>query len=278
MFAAMLVTFREGLEAALIIAVLISLLERFGDKRLSRSVWVGAAAAAAISLVSGVILFIVAGEAGEEAGEVFEILVVFGAVFLLTYMIIWMRNNGRQAQERLVSRTNEAARAASPLALGALAFAAVGREGLETVLFLLAGTGPEGSLGMIAGGLAGLSLAIVAGIIFYRGSLRINLSAMFKVTGVLLMVFAAGFLGHSIGELGGTGLWPTFFGPAWDISSQLSDRSGIGAVLKSLFGYDASPSIAQMAGYLSYLAVMMWLFLRPASAFNPARQASKNAA
>lgn len=269
MFSAMLVTFREGLEAALIIAVLISLLDRFGEKRLTRAVWVGAGAAVAVSLVSGVVIFALAGEAVEEVGEIFEILVVFGAVLLLTYMILWMKKNGRGAQERLVRKSSEAAQSASPLALGALAFAAVGREGLETVLFLLAGTGPAGSLSMVAGGLAGLSLAVGAGIIFYRGSLRIDLSALFKVTGVLLIIFAAGFLGHSLGELGETGWWPSFFGPVWDSGGSLPDESGLGAALKSLFGYDASPSIAQIAGYWSYLVIMMWLFLRPIKAVSP---------
>lgn len=278
MFSAMLVTFREGLEAALIIAVLISLLDRIGDKRLTRSVWAGAGAAAAVSLVSGVVMFVLVGKAAEEAGDVFEILVVIGAVFLLTYMILWMRKNGSEAQTRLVRKSSEAARAASPLALGALAFAAVGREGLETVLFLLAGTGPAGFLSMAVGGFIGLSLAIGVGIIFYKGSLRIDLSALFKVTGVLLIVFAAGFLGHSLGELGKTGWWPSFFGGAWDTSGLLTDKSGLGAALKSLFGYDASPSIAQIAGYWSYLIVMMWLFLRPIRAISPAQRTSKSIA
>lgn len=263
MFSAMLVTFREGLEAALIIAALVSLLNRFGEKRLTRSVWAGAGAAAAVSLMSGVVMFALAGEAAKEAGELFEILVVFCAVLLLTYMILWMRKNGRVAQELLVHKTSEAARAASPLALGSLAFVAVGREGLETVLFLLAGTEPAGSLAIMVGGFAGLSLAIGVGIIFYRGSLGINLSILFKVTGVMLIVFAAGFLGHSLGELGETGWWPSFFRPVWDASGLLTDNSGPGAALKSLFGYDASPSVSQITGYWSYLVVMMWLFLRP---------------
>lgn len=278
MFAAMLVTFREGLEAALIIAVLISLLGRFDNKGLSGAVWAGSIAAVAVSVVTGIVVFVLAGEAAEEAGEIFEILVAFGAVLLVTYMVIWMRNNGRDANARLVSRTHNAAQAASPLALGALAFVAVGREGLETVLFLLAGAGQGGSFGIVAGGLTGLSLAIAAGIIFYRGSLKVDLSALFRFTGMLLIIFAAGFLGHSLGELGETGLWPSFFGPAWDSSNLLSDKSGLGSILKSLFGYDASPSLTQMAGYWTYLAVMMWLFLRPARAVSPARETSEKAA
>jgi high-affinity iron transporter len=227
--------------------------------------------------VSGITLFFLAGEAAEEAGEVFEILVVFGAVFLLTYMILWMRKNGNEAQARLVRKTGEAARAASPWALGALAFAAVGREGLETVLFLLAGASPAGGTSLVAGGLIGLALAIGVGVIFYRGSLRINLKTLFQVTGVLLIVFAAGFLSHSLGELGETGLWPSFFGSAWDSSGFLNDKTGLGSALKSLIGYDASPSIAQIAGYWSYLGVMLWLFLRPIRVVNPVQQTSKNA-
>ncbi|MDO8737208.1 MAG: FTR1 family protein [Thermoleophilia bacterium] len=278
MFSAMLVTFREGLEAALIIAVIISLLDRIGAKNLARSVWAGAGAAIAVSLTGGIVLFALAGEAAEEAGEVFEVLVVLSAVFLLTYMILWMRKNGRESQARLLHRSSEAAKTASPFALGALAFAAVGREGLETVLFLLAGAGSEGSPGMVLGGLAGLSLAIGTGVIFYKGSLKINLSTLFKVTGVMLIVFSAGFLGHSLGELAELGWWPSFFEPTWDSSGFLADSGGLGAALKSVFGYDASPSIAQIAGYWSYLMIMMWLFLRPDRAVSPARQASKSTA
>lgn len=278
MFSAMLITFREGLEAALIIAVVISLLDRFGEKKLVRAVWAGAGAAVALSLAGGIVLFTLAGEAAEEAGEMFEILVVFGSVFLLTYMILWMRKNGRDAQARLLQKTGQAARAASPFALGALAFAAVGREGLETVLFLLAGASSEGSIGMVAGGLAGLSLAIGTGVIFYKGSLKINLSTLFKVTGVLLIIFAAGFLGHALGELEELGWMPALFEPAWDSSGILADSGGVGGVLKSLLGYDASPSIAQMAGYWTYLAIMMTLFLRPARSARPVRQASESAA
>lgn len=274
-FSALLVTFREGLEAALIVAILISLLDRFEARALARSVWSGAVAAVAVSLVGGIILFSLAEEAASEAGEVFEILVVFSAVFLLTYMILWMRKNGQGAQSRLVRRSSAAVQSASPFALGALAFAAVGREGLETVLFLLAGASSTGSPAMVAGGLIGLSLAIVMGFIFYRGSLRISISTLFRVTGTLLIVFAAGFLGHATGELGETGWWPGFFSPVLDLSGGLSDQSGLGAALKSLAGYDSSPSIAQIVAYWSYLGAMLWLFLRPDRGARPARRAAK---
>lgn len=277
MFSALLVTFREGLEAALIVAILISLLDRFEARSLARWVWAGAGAAAAASVVSGTILFTLAGEAAKEAGEVFEILVVFSAVLLLTYMILWMRKNGRGAQSRLVQKSSAAVKAASPFALGALAFVAVGREGLETVLFLLAGASGAGGVSLVVGGLIGLSLAIGTGFIFYRGSLRIDISTLFKVTGALLIVFAAGFLGRATGELGETGWWPGFFSPALDLSGSLSDQSGLGAVLKSLAGYDSSPAIAQIVAYWSYLGAMLWLFLRPDREASVARRAAKAA-
>lgn len=94
----------------------------------------------------------------------------------------------------------------------------------------------------------------------------------------ILVVFGAVFMGHSLGELGETGWWPSFFGPAWDSGGLLPDKSGLGAVLKSLFVYDANPSVAQIAGYWSYLVIMMRLFLRPIRAVSPAQRTSKSIA
>lgn len=263
MLTALLITLREGLEAALIIAVVISFLNRMGEGSRSRYVWLGAGAAAGLSAVAGVILFLVSGEMPEEAGEIFEIAVTVLAVGVLTYMVLWMRSHGSEVRGELEHKTRRAARAASPLALAALAFAAVGREGLETVLFLFASVSSSGVLETIGGGGIGIALAVAAGAGLYRGSSRLNIRLFFNVTGVLLIIFAAGILSSALHELEAAGLPAALVEPVWDSGGLLADDSGAGAVFKALLGYEASPSLVQIISYWSYIAVMAWLYIKP---------------
>lgn len=265
MLTALLITLREGLEAALILAVVISFLTRMGETGLRRFVWLGAGSAAGLSAAAGLILFLLSGELSGEAGEVFEIAMTVVAVGVLTYMVMWMRGHGGEVRGKLQLKTEKAARAASPLALTVLAFAAVGREGLETVLFLFASVSSGGSVATAAGGAVGLVLAAAAGIGLYRGSSRLNIRVFFNVTGILLIIFAAGILSYALHELEEAGLPSLLVEPVWDTGSILSDDGGAGAVLKTLFGYEATPSLLQIAGYWSYLGLMFWLYLRPFS-------------
>ncbi len=173
-----------------------------------------------------------------------------------------MRRHGAGVKNELEEKVIRAARAASPLALTLLAFTAVSREGLETVLFLFASASTSGTAATITGGIAGLLLAAVAGAGIYRGSSRLNMKTFFSLTGVLLIVLAAGVLGNAIGELT-DGLSGFFARPLWDAGNWLSDGSGAGALLKSLLGYSSSPPLAQVLGYGTYLVTMLWLYLRP---------------
>jgi high-affinity iron transporter len=180
-------------------------------------------------------------------------------------MIVWMRSHGGELKSGLEQRAGRALGASSPLALAALAFAAVGREGLETVLFLFASVSSAGLPATLIGGSAGLALAAAAGFALYQGSSRLNLKTFFAATGVLLIVFAAGIIAHVLGEAGELGLPAALTSPAWDTGAWLSDASGFGAVLKALFGYQAAPSLIQIIGYWAYLGAMAWLYLRPAT-------------
>lgn len=267
MLTAMLITLREGLEAALVLAVVVTFLKRTGEAAASRYVWLGSGLAGAVSLTAGAGLFLLAGEMPDETGEVFGTAVTLVAVAVLTYMILWMRRHGAGVKEALEARV---VRAASPLAIAALAFAAVGREGLETVLFLFASASASGAAATIAGSVVGLSLAAAAGAGVYRGSSRIDLRAFFGLTGVLLILLAAGMLGNALAEIG-AGLPGLLARPMWDAGGWFSDASGPGALLKSLLGYSSSPSLAQLLGYGTYLLAMLWLYLRrrPVPAMEP---------
>lgn len=266
MLTALLITLREGLEAALILAVVISFLTRMGEAGMRRYVWLGAWAAAGLSAAAGLLLYLLSGGLSGEVGEIFEIAMTVTAVGVLTYMVMWMRGHGGEVRGHLERKTEKAARAASPLALAALAFAAVGREGLETVLFLFASVSSGGFVATTAGGAAGLALAAVAGVGLYRGSSRLNIKVFFNVTGILLIIFAAGILSYALHEVEEIGLPSLLVEPVWDTGAVLSDEGGAGAVLKTLFGYTATPSLMQIAGYWTYLGLMCWLYLRPFSA------------
>lgn len=266
MLTALLITLREGLEAALILAVVISFLTRMDAAGMRRYVWLGAWAAAGLSAAAGLLLYLLSGGLSGEVGEIFEIAMTVTAVGVLTYMVMWMRGHGGEVRGHLERKTEKAARAASPLALAALAFAAVGREGLETVLFLFASVSSGGFLATTAGGATGLALAAVAGVGLYRGSSRLNIKVFFNVTGILLIIFAAGILSYALHELEEVGLPSLLVEPVWDTGAVLSDEGGAGAVLKTLFGYTATPSLLQIAGYWTYLGLMCWLYLRPYSA------------
>lgn len=264
MLSSLLITLREGLEAALIIAIVVSFLWRAGEGRLVRYAWAGVVAALLLSLVAGGFLFYFAGELGEEAAEVFEVAGTLLAVAVLTYMIIWMRNHGVGIKGGLERRTQLAVGASTPLAITLLAFVTVGREGLETALFLYAGASSSSVLSTIIGAVAGFSLAVLAGIAVYRGGSRLNLRLFFSVTGVLLILFGAGILSYSLHELGEMGVIPVALAaPLWDTGWLLGHDDGVGAILKSTFGYYATPSLIQVAGYWSYLGTMLWLFFRP---------------
>ncbi|HDZ59453.1 MAG TPA: hypothetical protein ENH44_01540 [Actinobacteria bacterium] len=277
MFSALLISLREGLEAVLILVIVISFLRRLGEGRLVRYAWGGAAGALAFSLIAGGALFVFAGELGEEAAEMFEVGGNLLALAVLTYVIIWMRNHGAGLKGGLELRTRQAVQSATPLAISLLAFAAVGREGLETVLFLFAGASSSQAASMVAGAASGFTLAALAGIAIYRGSARLNLRLFFNVTGVLLILFGAGILSHVLQEAGEPGFIPAVLtGPLWDTSRLLGHGSGFGAILGATFGYYATPSLVQVTGYWAYLTVMLWLYLKP-SAGRVSRPASQEA-
>lgn len=265
MFNAFLITIREGAEAALVVAIVISVLKLADESRLTRYAWTGVGTGLLVSFAAGALLFSVAGELGEEAAEFFELAATVAAVAVLSYMVVWMGNHGSDVKGNLERKTRKAAGAAGPLAIMLLTFAAISREGLETSLFLFAGTSSASAPAIAAGALLGISLACLVGAAVYRGSSLLNLRLFFRITGVLLIFFAAGILSYSLHELDETGVVPEYLAKAvWDTGDWLGHEEGIGAVLKSTIGYYARPSLLQVAGYWIYLVLMVGLLFAPA--------------
>lgn len=275
----LLITFREGLEAALIIAIVLGYLGRLGQRALYGRIWLGAAIALLGSLVAGVALELLAVKLSGAALEALEGITMFLAVGVLTWMIFWMRRQAATLGGHLRSEVDTALKAGSGLALALLAFSAVGREGLETVLFLFAGaaTTHSGLLYWIGGGI-GLALATVAGYLLYKGTARLPLRAFFDVTGVALIVLAAGLLVGGLKEFREMGLFPTLGPHLWDTYSLLPDNSILGRFLAAVLGYDSSPMLIQVILYWTYLVVALALFFLGRGRPRPAPAAGRPAA
>lgn len=266
MAASMLITLREGLEAALIVGIVLAYLTRIGSRERVAAVWAGTFGAVVLSVLIGGLIFLTAGEFEGRAEAVFEGTAMFTATGVLTYMIFWMRRQAIGARAHLVAQVNSALQAGGGFALGLLAFVAVGREGIETALFMFAATKAASPVAATAGGLLGLAAAVVLGFLLYRGTYRMNLRAFFNVTSVLLLLFASGLLAHGIHEFHEAGLIPPVIEHVWDINPILSETSTAGSFLRALFGYNANPSLIEVLAWAGYLGLVGWAYFRPATA------------
>ena len=270
MGAAFVIALREGIEAALIVSILLAYLKQLGRTDRSRLVWWGSGLAVLLSAAAGALIFVAVGEFEGTAEQVFEGLVTLSAVAVLTWMIFWMRRQGARIRTELHEKVDTALLAGG-LALGALAFFAVLREGIETALFLFAaaeGTAVAGGgvAAQMLGALLGLGLAVILGAMLYRGGIKLNLRTFFRITGGILIVVAAGLFVFAIHELQEAGWLPFLAGQAFDLSSVLADDDGVGAVIRALIGYNADPTVLEVGAWLAYLIGVGIFYLRPVRA------------
>lgn len=262
---AFVITLREGLEAALIIGILVAYLRKIRRPDGLAPIWAGAGAALALSILAGMGIVLTIGELSGAVLDVFEAAAMLLAVGVLTYMVFWMGSHARHLKAQLHREVDSALSAGSRLALAVLAFSVVVREGVETVLFLAAGAMQSGSgARFVLLALAGLLAAGALGYLLYRGSVRLDLRRFFLYTGLLLILFAAGLLSNAFKELQEVRLVPPVIPHVWDTYHLVSDTGPLGRLLGALFGYDASPSLVQVVAYLGYLLVAGWFYLRPA--------------
>jgi len=257
--AAFVLSFREGLEAALIIGILLGALRRCDRSALSRFIWYGVATALVISAVAAGGLLAAGIELEGRAEQIFEGVMLILAAGFLTGMIFWMQRQGANWRAVLAADVREAAGGTGGWGLFAVAFLAVVREGIELALLLVA-TAAQSSVAATGLGVAlGIGAAIVIGALTYQGVLRLNLAIFFRVTNVLLLLFAAGMIGLGAHELIEAGLLPALVDPIWNVNPILSDTSAPGALLKSLFGYNDSPALTEGLAYVGYLIGIGWL-------------------
>ncbi len=277
MLTSALIAFREGLEAALIVGIVIGYLVRTGQGRQARVAWAGVAAAVAASGLLALGLTLVGAELEGRAEQLFEGSMMLLAVVVLTSMIFWMRTQARGLKSALERELRLAATSGQGLALFGVAFVAVFREGVETALFLTASAFAGDGARTWLGAAVGLAGAALLGWLLYASTLRLNLRLFFEVTSVLLLFFAAGLAGHAVHEFQEAGLLPMTIEQVWNLNPILDERSTLGEVLKSLFGYNGNPSLLEVVTYVGYwlaalLGVRWWVNRRaPQRPAAPAR-------
>ncbi len=265
MLSTFIIALREGLEASLIVGILVAYLVKTGRKALLAPLWAGVALAVVVSLATGAFLTFTSTELSPRGEEFFAGTTSFLAVGFVTWMVFWMKRTARHLKGQLEGQMSTAV-LAGPLALAAAAFFAVVREGLETSLFIYANfktvsSTPSATVGLIFG----LGLAIALGYLIYRSSIKINLSKFFNYTGIALVVVAAGVLSYGIHEYQELGWLPgaDFF--IWDVTSVIAKESLLGGVLAGTIGFDTTMSLLQFVLWAAYLAIVLSLYLKPAA-------------
>ena len=270
MLFSLFVTAREGLEIALIITILLGYLRFIDQKAHFREIWYGVAAAAALSLAVGVGLEIASSELDGRVLEAFEGFTMLFAVVVLTWMLFWMKRNSAGISREFKHRIDVALSRGSMAALALLAFSSVGREGIETTLFLFAGSTNESSNALfVTGGILGFVIAAAAGVVLYYGSARLPLKQFFLGSAVVLMVLAAGLLANAVADLHEATIVRELGSRPWDTESFISMTSTLGKFLHTVLGYDSAPAISQIVLYWVYLVVvlgayLLWPTARPA--------------
>ncbi|MEU9147445.1 iron uptake transporter permease EfeU [Streptomyces sp. NPDC048349] len=271
MFGNYLIGLREGLEASLVVCILVAYLVKTGRRDALRPVWLGIAIACGISLAFGAMLEFGTQELTFEAQELLGGTLSIISVGLVTWMVFWMKRTARHLKAELHGKLDSAL-AMGTGALVATAFLAVGREGLETALFVWASVraSGEGSSAPLAGVLLGIATAIVLGWLFYRGALKINLARFFTWTGAMLVVVAAGVLAYGVHDLQEARFLGGLGDKAFDVSAAVPPDSWYGTVLKGVFNFQPDPTVLQLTVWALYLVPVLVLFFagrgRPADA------------
>jgi high-affinity iron transporter len=271
-----LIGLREGLEATLVVSILVAYLVKTGHRDRLGNVWIGVVAAVALSLGFGALLTFATDNLDDEAAEAFSGVMSVLAVGFVTWMIFWMRRTARFLKTDLQGRLDSALMMGT-LALTATAFLAVAREGLETSLFIWAAAQSAGSgISPLTGATLGILCAVGLGWLLYRRAIAINLAKFFTWTGAGLIVVAAGVLSYGVHDLQESGLLPEPGGVAWNVSDAVPPHSWYGSLLKGTVNFSAETTWLQVVVWLLYLVPVMVLFFRPArsKARQPATPAS----
>ncbi len=266
---------REGVEAALIIGMILSYLDRTGNRHAFGRIWLGVGAAIVLSVVAGTALFVTVGELPSPYEQLFEAGAMLLAVIVVTWMLFWMRRQSASFRGELQAQLGRALAEGSVAGLALLAFVSVIREGLETSLFLVgqAASARAGATWIVIGAIVGLGFATLIGVGIYRGARRIDLRAFFRWTGIALVFIAGGLLANAVHELVEIGWINVGTDVMFDWSSVLPhepmtgapDGLGlvVGQLLRALVGYNSQPEAIMLVAGIAYVGIVLALYLRP---------------
>jgi high-affinity iron transporter len=262
MIPAYILFLREGLEATMVVSILLAALRQMGQPREQvRAVWIGVALAVVAAVGGGVILYATLRDYdGSTFQTIFETVAYIVAVVLLTTMTFWVQRHSRTLKRELTARA--AATGGSALALGLLAFTTVGREAVESVVFTLAFAFQTSGALLLLGAVLGVASALAVAVAIYRLGYRLDYRRFFRVMGLLLLVFAAGLLGDAVQNLQALGWLPWGAAHLWNTSHWLSEDSPLGDLLHAFLGYAEAPTPLQAAAYLAFLGLAGGYFAR----------------
>lgn len=269
-FGSGLIGLREGLEASMVVMILVAFLVKSGRRDALKWVWLGVGAAVAMTI--GIFLSIQIGAytINDLAAEAVAGVASLVAVVIVTSMVLWMRKASGSLSSELRAGMSRALDT-GPLAVLALAFLAVGREGAETALFMVGYAEAETTWPLV-GLLAGVVVAAAIAYGMYAGAVRINLHKFFRYTGIFLIIVAAGILSYGIGALQTVGWLPGLGARAFNITAWLDWSSWYGSLIRGVFNVTPTPTLLQLASWLTYLVLILGLFLRPTPTLPPKSQ------
>lgn len=270
-FSNALIGLREGLEAALVVVILVAFLVKTDRRWALRHVAVGVGAAVGLSVLLGALLTYGTSQLPFETQELIGGSASVIAVAFVTGMVFWMRAAARSISGELKGRLDRALDV-GPLAVALVGFLGVGREGLETALFFYASvqTAGTGTLQPLVGFVLGLAAAVALGVGMYKGAVRINLGKFFRYTGVLLVVVAAGILAYGVHDLQEAAFLPGLQSLAFDVSATIRPDSWYATLLKGIFNFTPATTWLQAVVWVAYVGIVMPLFLRPHRVTSPA--------
>ena len=262
MISSFVLALREGLESALIIGIFLSVLRKINRTDLQRPLWIGVISAGIVGILVATLLLFLDKELEGTTEQIFEGSTLFFAAAVLTWMIFWMQHQSVSMKSNLENSINRAVNLGGWPGVFSLAFIAVVREGIELALYLTASSLASTGMQTVFGTVTGLLLAFLLAYLIYNTALHLNMRLFFSITGVILILFAAGLIAQGVAEFNQAGIIPAIINPIWNLNPLLDDQSVIGTIFNALFGYHGSPSLTEALGYSAYMLITLLIFMK----------------
>ena len=253
MLAALIITFRETLEASLVVGILLAYLSKTENTKHKKFIWAAVGLGILISVILAIVFETYFGGFEGMVEEVYEGVIMLVAAALVSWMIVWMLRQRRNLRKNLENKMQTHIEKDHPWGMFFLTLASVAREGIETVIFLKAASLQANGANIVLGGIIGIVIAIVVSVLLFEGITKFEIRKFFTITSVILILFAAGLLAHGLHEFQEAGLIPTVIEHLWDTNSILNEKGTLGSIMKGLFGYNGNPSLIEVLSYWGYL-------------------------